>query len=387
MSRKEVEQDTLFEVEPAWVDQWVGMPEFSQEDLEPFQAIKVNFECRADRDAFAKLIEQPISDRTRSVWYPKAELVPFMNKRYANEKQILPKYPIYVISKGRAQTRLTSKALEYMGVPYSIVIEQQEYDEYAEVIDKEKILVLPFSNLGQGSIPARNWVMEHSIATGAKRHWILDDNIRGFYRRNNNRKIQVSSGATFRACEDFTDRYENVAISGMNYFMFAPNRSIIPPFQLNTRIYSCILLNNEIEHRWRGRYNEDTDLSIRVLKDGWCTILFNAFLAEKQTTMKMKGGNTEELYQDDGRLQMAESLKEQHPELVKITWKWGRWQHSVDYSPFRKNRLKPRNDLQSVSDVDNYGMSLVYIEKDEEGVETITGPAEACSGYEDTVDG
>ena len=62
-----------------------------------------------------------------------------------------------------------------MKVPYWIVIEPQEYEKYAEVIDSSKILVLPFSNLGQGSIPARNWVWEHSISIGAKKHWILDD--------------------------------------------------------------------------------------------------------------------------------------------------------------------------------------------------------------------
>ena len=42
-----------------------------------------------------------------------------------------PKYPIYIISKGRADTRLTSKALEKMNVAYRIVIEPQEYDDYA----------------------------------------------------------------------------------------------------------------------------------------------------------------------------------------------------------------------------------------------------------------
>ena len=61
---------------------------------------------------------------------------------------MIPKFPIYIISKGRWETRMTSKALEKMGVPYSIVIEPQEYDNYASVIDPKKILVLPFSNLG-----------------------------------------------------------------------------------------------------------------------------------------------------------------------------------------------------------------------------------------------
>lgn len=88
------------------------------------------------------------------------------------------RFPIYIPSKGRWESRLTSKMLEAMGQPYRIVVEPQEYDNYAAVIDPKKILVLPFSNLGQGSIPARNWIWEHSIAEGHKKHWILDCNIR-----------------------------------------------------------------------------------------------------------------------------------------------------------------------------------------------------------------
>ena len=108
-----------------------------------------------------------------------------------------PKYPVYIISKGRWERRQTSKALEVMGVPYYIVVEPQEYENYANVIDKQKILILPFSNLGQGSIPARNWVWEHAISIGAERHWIFDDNMDSFYRVNRNMKLIVKTGVVF----------------------------------------------------------------------------------------------------------------------------------------------------------------------------------------------
>jgi hypothetical protein len=274
-----------------------------------------------------------------------------------------PRYPVYVISKGRWESRLTAKALEACRVPYHIVIEPQEYDQYAAVIDPAKILVLPFSNLGQGSIPARNWVWEHSIAAGAERHWILDDNIRNFYRLHRNIKYRMTSGTNFAVIEDFADRYENVALAGMQYEMFAPRKLAVPPLILNTRIYSCILIQNDIPYRWRGRYNEDTDLSLRVLKDRWCTVLFYAFLAEKIATMRMKGGNTEELYKlnngQDGRLLMAQSLQQQHPDVVTITWKWNRWQHQVNYEPFKANRLRLKPGVEIPEGVNNYGMVLV----------------------------
>lgn len=272
-----------------------------------------------------------------------------------------PKYPVYIISKGRWESRLTSKALEKIKLPYHIVIEPQEYDQYAAVIDPKKIFVLPFSNLGQGSIPARNWVWEHSMGIGAERHWILDDNIYYFCRLNNNRKLHADTGAIFRAVEEFSDRYENVAISGMQYYMFASQKTKMLPVAFNTRVYSCILIKNDIPYRWRGRYNEDTDLSLRALKDGWCTVLFNAFLARKAQTMTMKGGNTEALYKldnEDGRLLMAQSLQQQHPDVTKIVRKWGRWQHSVDYRPFKKNKLRLKPGIAIPEGVDNYGMVL-----------------------------
>lgn len=273
-----------------------------------------------------------------------------------------PNYPVYIISKGRWEKRKTSRQLEALKVPYHIVVEPQEYDNYASVIDPKKILVLPFKNLGQGSIPARNWVWEHSVSIGAKRHWILDDNLYMFYRHNKNLKVPVNSGTIFKCAEDFVDRYENVAISGFEYFMFIPRKTKKAPYRLNTRVYSCILIQNDIPYRWRGRYNEDTDLSLRALKDGWCTVLFQSFLCDKTTTMTDTGGNTEDLYEiKDGRYKMAESLYLQHPDVTTITKKWGRWQHHVNYKPFRHNKLKMKKGLIVPDRVNNYGMELVKV--------------------------
>jgi TET-Associated Glycosyltransferase len=274
-----------------------------------------------------------------------------------------PKYPVYIVSKGRWESRLTSKALDRMGVPYSIVVEPHEHDHYAAVIPAEKILTLPFRELGQGSIPARNWIWEHAIGSGADRHWIVDDNINGFVRLHKSRKIPVSDGAIFAAAEDWVDRYTNIALAGFHYRFFVQTGAIVnntykSPLLLNSRVYSCILIKNDIPQRWRGRYNEDTDLSLRVLKRGWCTVLFLAFLANKQPTLTMKGGNTDELYVGDGRLKMAQSLQQQHPDVVTIAWKWNRWQHQVDYRPFKHNRPILRPGVVIPDEPNNYGMVL-----------------------------
>lgn len=289
------------------------------------------------------------------------------------------KYPIYCISKGRAESRLTSRTLEEIGIPYRIVIEPQEYDQYAAVIDPSKILVLPFSNLGQGSIPARNWVWEHSISEGHEKHWILDDNIRYFYRINRNTKLRVKSSAPLLVCEDFTDRFENVKISGLNYDYFVPSNAKKSPYTKNTRIYSCILIDNSVTHRWRGKYNEDTDLSIRVLKDGHCTILLNTFACGKVPTLTMKGGNTAHVYIDgDNRYAFAKSLYDQHPDIVEVTQKFGRWHHTVNYSGFANNKFILKENLDIPKTPNEYGLRLVRIDENSIPQEFVDISSIAC---------
>lgn len=270
-----------------------------------------------------------------------------------------PSYPIYIVSKGRFNNCLTVRELELMKVPYKIVVEPQEFENYNKNISTDKILKLPFSNLNQGSIPARNWIWDHSLSLGFDKHWILDDNIEGFHRLNRNMKPKVNSGTIFKCAEDFINRYTNVALSGFNYYNFCKTTDKVPPIVFNTRIYSCILIDNKIPFRWRGIYNEDTDLSIRVLKSGYCTILFNAFLIGKITTMRMKGGNTDTLYKNDGRKKMAESLKEQHPDIVDVVWKFNRWHHKVNYKPFKNNKLIRKTNVVINNKINNYGMQLI----------------------------
>lgn len=279
--------------------------------------------------------------------------------------------PIYIVSKGRHETRLTSRALEEMGVDYFIVVEQQERDLYASVIEPRKVLVLDrryqdeydtFDDLGyaksKGPGAARNFAWEHSIALGAKWHWVMDDNIRGFFRLNQNLIRKVNAEAFFLPMEDFAERYVNLAMLGPQYWMFAPRKVKLPPFVMNTRIYSCNLIRNDVPYRWRGRYNEDTDLSLRMLKDGWCTVQFNAFLQNKMPTQTIKGGNTAEFYAKEGTLAKSQMQVAMHPDVSRLVKRFNRWHHYVDYSPFKDNKLVRREGVELPRGVNNYGMEL-----------------------------
>jgi hypothetical protein len=287
---------------------------------------------------------------------------------------MLPRYPIYIVSKGRWKNRLTSKALNVMGIPYKIVVEQDQLPMYQAEVGADRCLVLPQRYLDEydtcddlgdskskGPGAARNFVWDHATELGSKRHWVMDDNLDAFHRLNRNIKRESDTPAIFAAMEDFVDRYENVPVAGPNYYSFVKSSDGVPAFVTNTRIYSCLLIQNDAPYRWRGRYNEDTDLSLRVLKDGLCTIQFNAFLQGKVTTQRMKGGNTDEFYALEGTKAKSQMLADLHPDVAKVVWRFNRWHHHVDYKPFYRNRLIKRDDVVASEKVNNYGMELVDV--------------------------
>lgn len=279
-----------------------------------------------------------------------------------NPPTLTPRYPVYIISKGRHDNLLTAKFMIADGVPFRIVVEPQEREKYAEIYGDDRLLILPFSNLGKGSIPARNWVWEHSKTAGFERHWIFDDNIRHVYRRYKAQKIRCNAGAAIVALEDFVDRYENIGIAGMNYFMFLPNRQKRSPFVLNCHVYSNLLIKNDMPQRWRGWYNEDTDLCLQVLSAGLCTVQFNAFMIKKMQTMTMKGGNTDVLYDGDGRLKMAKSLERMWPGVVETKRRFKRPQHVIKnaWGKFNTQLIrKPGIEIQETPN--EYGMNLEQV--------------------------
>ena len=287
------------------------------------------------------------------------------------------KYPIYIVSRGREWLTMgTWKQLDEMKIKYYVIVDADEHDKYERVINKEygTVLTMPdkyreeydmfwkddIKTTGPGA--SRNFAWEHSIQNGHKKHWVMDDNLEAFYRLHENKRYKVKTPSCLRVMEDFTDRYSNVAISGPNYLMFADPNGKRQPYTTNTRIYSCLLINNDIPYRWRGRYNEDTDLSLRALKDGLCTIQFLQFLQAKRNTTQKKGGNTEQFYDKEGTKNKSQMLYDMHPDVTTLVHKFGRAHHLVDYSGYT-TPLKLKEGIVIPKGVNEYGMKLIQVKK------------------------
>ena len=359
--------------------EWVNMPEYNNvKQEEPYITSTFKFRNEHDYNVFKDLVQEHLYKGVKvfdgmqkldkkSAWFPHNQKASAYS--YKSKKTVNPRFPVYIVSKGRWERNPTSRALQEMKVPFYMVVEEDQFENYKKIIDEDNLLILPQKYIDEydvfwtdddprkGPGCARNFCWEHSIENGYDWHWVMDDNIEAFERYNNNMKVKCLTGSPFYAMEDFVLRYKNIAQAGPNYSIFCPATDGRPQYKLNTRIYSCLLINNKIPYRWRGRYNEDTDLSLRAMKDGWCTVQFNAFLQSKRATQTLKGGNTEEFYAKDGTYNKSKMLVEMHPDVAFLSDKWNRVHHHVNYEPFKKNILKKKNTENSVKE-NNFNMYL-----------------------------
>jgi hypothetical protein len=53
-----------------WRDEWQDMPEFIQEKQNVYSQIIFRFDNEEDLQAFAKLIGQKLTNKTKSSWFP-----------------------------------------------------------------------------------------------------------------------------------------------------------------------------------------------------------------------------------------------------------------------------------------------------------------------------
>lgn len=277
------------------------------------------------------------------------------------DPRVDPKYPIYIPTKGRYQPNrsLTVNTLRRDGCPFRLVVEEPEYKQYCDLVGKDKVLVLPWTNHGEGVTAARNWCRFHAEAEGHARHWQLDDNIMRFRRIWKGLRVPMRAGLALKVCEEMSDRYSNIGVSGLNYQMFVPP-DVQHAYYTNVHVYSCTLTNHEMPYLWRlDGWNEDTDICLQALANGWSTFLINTVMCDKLRTMKLGGGNTEEHYADRddeqtqkegnkgegintdtlGRYRMAQVLADTWPGVVTVRRKFGRWQHSVNWGLFRDKPL------------------------------------------------
>jgi hypothetical protein len=69
-----------------WEKHWQGMPEFEQNKNKPFKTVYVHCRTEEDYNEFVKVMDQPMTIKTKSIWYPMREpsIIPLL--RWVDEE-------------------------------------------------------------------------------------------------------------------------------------------------------------------------------------------------------------------------------------------------------------------------------------------------------------
>jgi hypothetical protein len=250
-----------------------------------------------------------------------------------------PMYPVYIISKGRWEKPLTARLFENAYIDYFIAVEPQEANNYIKALGQNRVLVLPFSNLGLGSYPARNFCWEHAKANGYKYHWLFDDNILHWRKWVDRKRIKWDNIKTALVyCENYSIK-NDVDLAGFEEYNFC-TKPTKTPFKENCHVYSGLFIKNSLPYRWRLKYNEDVDLCLQVLHNGGKTASCLYYLINKvSTSEKMKGGNQTELYKGNApvkNLLKAKMLEAVWPQYAKTVIRFNRHHHFIDWKQFKR---------------------------------------------------
>lgn len=218
------------------------------------------------------------------------------------------KYHIYIPSKGRSDNCLTAILLKKEGIPFTIMVEPQDYDDYRRYYPKKNLLVLK-KNSG-GLAYARNSALEASSETGAEAHWQMDDDIKGFFKRKEGKNKKISAARAIKKLEKIFDSYTNVAVIGHRHSAFAFSYS--DKYSYNHSPSTCFLVKNGLGIKWRKNTIEDADYGLQVLTSGWTTLVTNRYIFSAVPHNKQKGG-----------LSATDSLNDpifKHYEKLASTW-------------------------------------------------------------------
>ena len=229
------------------------------------------------------------------------------------------KYTVYIPSKGRhvasAASGSTAMLMEEHGITnYKIVVEPQDYEEYAKNFAPEKLVQLPEND--QGIAYARTFIKEYSLTNGEKFSWQMDDDMRWFAIRMTNKNERCKPYTAMGIIEETTDMFSNIGISGITSVAFAFSKK--NRLNLNKMAYGVVLINNETEHKWRDGVSEDLDYSLQLLEDKYVSLSFNHICFITPSTGANAGGNQLNLFKDDNRKKMFEKTVETWPNRLKV---------------------------------------------------------------------
>lgn len=266
------------------------------------------------------------------------------------------KFPVYIPTRGRPKNQITARALLALGVRPTLVVEDAEHDAYEAANPDCDVVVWPQRYFDEyektpeldphpTTGAAHNFAWDHAREAGWSHHWIMDDNIYYFTLKQNRRRERAVSTRPFIWHEEWAQRWQNLAGLCLTMTAFQRPGTATSPVVLNTRLYCATLYRNDLADygiRWRRGLNDDTIVSLDILKTGyWCTAQSYLLGIKKVGTSRggrIKGGMTD-FYAEGGFVRKSAELVRLHPDVCRTTERFGRVHHYCNYKQFTQQLI------------------------------------------------
>jgi hypothetical protein len=152
-------------------------------------------------------------------------------------------------------------------VPFTLVVEPQEYEEYQAEFPNFPFLIIPENDKGVTYV--RNQILEVARGKELKWIWMMDDDIKSFHLTENSKTIKAGPAQVIFQAEACLKSIPNLAIGAMEYQQYA--WAAKKPFVKNSYCDVAAFLNIELTRplNYRPDCKEDRDFVLQCLALGY----------------------------------------------------------------------------------------------------------------------
>jgi hypothetical protein len=208
-------------------------------------------------------------------------------------------HPIYIPSRHRPDCN-TARILQKAGINFRIVIEPHDAEQYLNLWHPAYLIELPKDH--QGVNFSRNFIKSHSMKLKQPFHWQMDDDILGFVARPQGQKsFPVAPIDAIKQVENLMEKYDNIGIAGPNQNSWPPSGGLM----FNAMPVQAVLINNQVRANYRNLIlMGDFDFVLQVLREGWCSAMYDDLRVVTPGGHKQAGG-LKEVYDRSGIMKQA----------------------------------------------------------------------------------
>jgi hypothetical protein len=246
--------------------------------------------------------------------------------------------PIYICSKGRASKPKTADLLAAASLPFVVVVEPQDYDEYEAFRPEYRYQVMD-TNDG-GYVHVCNYIHAAAIAAVAVDgappwFWMLDDDIDAFYTAGDGKCTKCDAATAIRGAEEYFVENDSIAQASLEFQQYA--WSATKSWVLNTACRAAVCTHAPRTRRLHRRpevdLKADTDFSLQVLASGYHTARITRYAFGTGKYGRSVGGNDFAYAAPQAEERCVEALCRLWPGIVApVTKKDGRIDAKVNWA-------------------------------------------------------